>query len=303
MYRRLLPWALGALALWPTGSAAQQLVKPKMMVIFDTSGSMTWAPRRNVACQWQCGVPRAGICPYFFGFPNGCAEGVPCGADGLCMPFTYGDGSVTYPGLDWDGDGQFDDSRMYIAKEALKSTLFGTAELEFGLMRYTQTEGAGIRSTCSNRDCWDSWYDVPPVRIGEGVINYDGASESCRGGEVLVDIAGDASNDIFSWIDHQESQPYRANGNRELRGDGLTPIAGSLRSARDHFVNQVIPNDPRRACRSYSILLLTDGEESCDVRPNGDPDQAALVGAASALRDLRFEGQPTPVRTFVIGFG
>ncbi|MCB9535627.1 MAG: hypothetical protein H6704_05115 [Myxococcales bacterium] len=285
---------------------APALTKPRMLVVFDTSGSMTWTPRRARQCVWNCGMPQQGAC-YADNDASGCPPGVPCLEDSFCAPWTYGDGSADYPGVDHDGNGLADDSRMFIAKEALRSTLLGVTELEFGLMRYAQEEGDLIRSTgiCSGcEQLFRSQYDAYPFAIDEGAINYDGQLISCqRGGELLVPIADDARGAIVSWMDHVETFPYDVSGNRELRGDGNTPIAGSLRSALTLFRDQVIPGDERQNCRPYFVLLLTDGEETCETAADGGPDQAVLEAAARDLLELRVEGRATPVRTFVIGFG
>ena len=283
---------------------AQSVVKPKMMVIFDTSGSMTLTPSTNLACQWTCGIPERGSCYDFGADGTGCPAGVPCIATGardpFCAPVTFGDGSVAYPGIDIDGNGLFDDSRMYAAKEALKTALYGTAELEFGLMRYAQEEGPGIRASCQCSGCpaqcaarHYSPYDAEGVP-GGGAINYDGLNIACRdGGQVLVPIGPQTGNDIEQWMDHTEAAPYDPNGDRELRADGATPIAGSLQSALSHFRDVVIPNDDRRECRNYFVLLLTDGEETCALNQLGLPDLDALRDSARALLDLRSNSPST----------
>ena len=297
------------LALWvmlPGLVYGQAVVKPKMLVVFDTSGSMTWTPQPGGACRWTCPAPIEGECTR----PDtGCAPGVPCGADGRCLPYTFGDGSVAHPGIDVDGNGQADDSRLFIAKEALATVLAGTAELEFGLMRYAQTEGALVRSTCTCAACGPalclvSPYDVPPYGAGEGAINYDGTGRGCRdGGELLVSVGPQQAGDVLGWLDHREDFPWNPQGNRELRADGPTPIIGALQAARAYFANEVVPADPRRACRDYFVLLLTDGEETCVTDAGGRPDQRALEAAARALLTLQVGGQPARVRTFVVGFG
>ncbi|MBU0553630.1 SUMF1/EgtB/PvdO family nonheme iron enzyme [Myxococcota bacterium] len=258
---------------------AQEVVKPKVLILFDTSGSMTWTPTRR-ACLTDEDCPPLIAC-----------------VDQVCEPYTYGDGSSRYPGLaELTGP-----SRMFLAKEAVATLLAGTSEVEFGLMRYAQLEGDSIRATCRcaacATQCYTSPYDTPPVADGGGVMNYDGVGVSCeRGGELLVAIDPEAHMDVLSWLDHHEDVPYDPTGNRELRGDGGTPIAGSLRSARAHFVDDILPVDPRRGCRSYAVILLTDGEETCE-----DPN--AAVTAAAALQDLRFQGAVIPIDTYVIGFG
>ncbi|MCA9542524.1 MAG: hypothetical protein KC620_26690, partial [Myxococcales bacterium] len=211
-------------------------------MIFDTSGSMTWSPRSPGACRFTCPAGEQECVRA----DTGCAPGIPCGADGRCRPYTYGDGSVSYPGVDVDGNGRPDDSRLYIAKEALATVLAGTAELEFGLMRYAQTEGPFVRSTCGcaacGNTCLVSPYDAWPYGAGEGAINYDGTARACRdGGELLVPVGEHQGAAILSWLDHREDFPWNPQGNRELRADGATPIAGSLRAALPIFAEQVIP--------------------------------------------------------------
>jgi len=298
--------ALVMVGLLQGTALGQVLIKPKMLVVFDTSGSMTWTPSPGRACQWTCPLPREGDCVR----PDtGCPPTIACGPDERCRPYTYGDGSISYPGVDIDGNGRADDSRLYIAKEALATLLAGTAELEFGLMRYAQAEGPFIRSTCTcaacgPAQCLVSPYDVYPYGAGEGAINYDGTARGCRdGGELLVPVGEQQGGPVLSWLDHREDFPWNPQGNRELRADGPTPIAGALDAARRYFADQVVPADPRRACRDYYVLLLTDGEETCVTDAAGRPDQRALEAAARALLDLRVGGQPAPVRTFVIGFG
>ena len=132
-------------------AGAQSLVKPKMLVIFDTSGSMTLAPRSTLPCDWRC-APEFQVPGFVCPAPE-CPGSGQCLPDETCYPLTFGDGSEDLPGVDIDNNGLPDDSRMSILKEALATTLFGVSELEFGLMRFTQREGAGIRSTCFCENC------------------------------------------------------------------------------------------------------------------------------------------------------
>ena len=82
---------------------------------------------------------------------------------------------------------------------------------------------------------------------------------------------------------------------RELRGDGPTPIALALLTAGQHIA-ELVREDEHRACRQTYILLVTDGEETC----NGP---GAGTEVARSLLAMVTDGVPTPVRTFVIGFG
>ncbi|NUP09347.1 MAG: hypothetical protein HOW73_25115 [Polyangiaceae bacterium] len=131
-------------------------------------------------------------------------------------------------------------------------------------------------------------------------INYAG---SCgpprRGAQVLVGF-DESINRYLAWLDGVEdddatfdpttvSGDHCPNGNCELRGTGPTPLGGALEATHD-YLTPIVSCDTAKECRSYSVILLTDGAESCE----GDP-----VGAAAAL----FGGiAGKPVRTYVIGF-
>ena len=57
------------------------------------------------------------------------------------------------------------------------------------------------------------------------------------------------------------------NPDPELRsiGNANTPLGRSIFYARLYFENYVYPMDPRKNCRQNIIILVTDGEETCDT--------------------------------------
>ncbi|MBI4508230.1 MAG: SUMF1/EgtB/PvdO family nonheme iron enzyme [Deltaproteobacteria bacterium] len=137
-------------------------------------------------------------------------------------------------------------------------------------------------------------------------INYVGAyrvgsSNTCvnAGGEVLVGFPSTALDDnydaLVSWIDNHE----RSSTDRELRAVGPTPIAASLSDMKTYLTTGVtapLKEDTATPCREYSVILLTDGEETC----LGDP-----VASAAALRNIsitRNDGTTVTVdvKTYVI---
>jgi hypothetical protein len=114
---------------------------------------------------------------------------------------------------------------------------------------------------------------------------------------------------LLQWFDES------CTNNRELFADGATPIAGSLRgvaqylrsgwdtwSASDYCTNNAFthttPLGPLdRDCRDLNVLLVTDGDETCD-------NQAAAVAAATDLfqNGVTMGGVQTSVRVHVINF-
>ncbi|TKD10451.1 MopE-related protein [Polyangium fumosum] len=128
-----------------------------------------------------------------------------------------------------------------------------------------------------------------------------------NGGNIVVPLPQDpwwgpaapASNvpDLLQWFDGL------CGDNRELFADGATPIAGSLRSVAQYLrsgwnlnwattnycqtgfgfgANRATPlNINDRPCRSVNVILLTDGDETCET-PGGN-DTSAPVAVATDL--------------------
>ncbi|MBI5479932.1 MAG: DUF11 domain-containing protein [Deltaproteobacteria bacterium] len=334
----------------PDGGGSLEL-KPRMLVIVDTSGSMLWTPQKTAAF----------------------TQGV----------WTHGDGSEEHPGCDIDGDGLTNDSKLYQAKSALYDVVSAYGEVEFGLERFRQSEGgqpcgqacgsghpecpahtycgaAGVCApdtangwscittpqdgdrtmhcpsacrrwnyvactssfTCGGVDCGgdgdrtqcaaahmdqtcdgdpspldaartircpvpdDSQHTFPSCIYYNG-YDWDssaGRMVSCTGGELLVGFptaTADNVDRILSFVDHHE-RGFFSGADKELRAHGDTPLAGSLVTARDYLVQSVLPGDAQRTCRSTSVILLTDGRETC----GGDP----AARAAELFEDLRCDG-------------
>ena len=241
--------------------------------------------------------------------------------------FTFGDGSVGHLGLDTNSDGVAgNDSRLYQAKQALTSVVSAyVPEIDFGLARYAQGTGpnvncqlahwfecAGICCTYDNPvgntgtnpggPCTVSAgtagnFPVLPISTGDECVNYAGSCGSVRrGADVLVGFERPVGQ-LLMWLDHKETVfvnsrvegdhcDYAGGGDCELRGTGPTPLADSLLSAKA-YLDRTLAEDSIAGCRSYAVILLTDGVETC----MGDP-----VAAAAELRtDLG-------VDTYVIGF-
>src|SRR3954452_833263 len=93
---------LVATAIARAGAAYGDTVRPRFVIIVDSSGSMTESATNRIR--------------------------------------THGDGSETHPGCDLDGNGVYDDSKLYQAKQALAQTMTAFGSAEFSLARYHQTE-------------------------------------------------------------------------------------------------------------------------------------------------------------------
>ncbi len=323
--------ALGSLLLVATAAAprpaAAQTVKPRFLILVDTSGSM---------------------------------------AQNATGTSTHGDGSREHPGCDLDANTRFDDSKMFQAKAALNDTLAAFGSVEFGLARYRQAElgqACGTASQCTvmgfganvcvggrcGFSIGSNSPDYNECRVGTGCVRcadpdndpvhvfYNGstcclAGEPTAGGfglagDVVVPFPAAGSNlpQLISWIDGQEDFPTGTN--KELRASGTTPIGGALNAVRDWMVNDnstvgpgagILNRDDRSACRSYNVILITDGLEvnQCVTNCRISAAQAADRLFHSCTNDgvwdradgrCEIGGEPfgtreVRVRTYVVGF-
>jgi hypothetical protein len=237
---------------------------------------------------------------------------------------TFGDGSEDHEGLDVDGDGEPNDSRLYLARTSLAEVMSAYPEIDFAFARYHQDQA--LARNCQTATWFEcqgliATYDDPsnnsavtpaPVPAPpmcsvdindmdsvsvlqlpgapEECINYAGSCGSPRRGADILGGFGMPVRDIVRWLDGREDNDsldlgvatagnvcdHLNGGNCEVRGSGPTPLAGSLEAAEDYIV-PIRTTDAAQECRSYAIILVTDGAESC----NGDP-----VAAADRLHDM-----------------
>ena len=266
---------------------------------------------------------------------------------------TFGDGSVDFPGVDTATDPDAvggNNSRLFIAKQAVSQVLAAFPESDYALGRYYQDVGKNRScQSASNFECASNCcsYDdptdnLPPpypstypdnqcilsqlypaagypnvasftgnASIGwaqeamespptSDCINYAGSCGPPRRGAQFVVGFDKPIQQYLKWLDGVEDPDamfdattmegnHCPNGDCELRGTGPTPLANSLQATYD-FLTPVVTCDSAKECRPYSVILLTDGAESCD----GDPSAAAaalLAGIAGK-----------PIQTYVIGF-
>jgi len=225
---------------------------------------------------------------------------------------TFGDGSVEHPGLDTDGDGAANDSRLLLARTALGDVISAYPEIDFALARYHQEVGldrfcqaaawfecAGIVGTyddprdntgslvCNAAISATATTPVRAISTGDECINYAGDCGPPRRGADVLSGFGTPARDLVRWLDGRETDfrpsttpgdhcGHADGGDCEVRGAGPTPLAGSLQAITDYLA-PIRATDAQAACRTYSVILVTDGAESCDGNP---------VAAASALRTL-----------------
>jgi MYXO-CTERM domain-containing protein len=228
------------------GSIASAQVKPYIIFDFDTSGSMLQDSCGN-------GSPDATVeCP---GSDVSCAT---CNVQGC-------------------GNGIADDSKLWKVKKATTEVVSAYGEVTFGLARFHQTPAA---FACKG----GGWLGAAAICGGADMGVGDNAAD------ILVDFADGNQRNILEWLDGTDNYPGTcpttcppATGctlcpdcgggcDKELRGTGGTPDAGSLFSVNAH-IQSTKAADPEGSCRPYGVILLTDGADNCI----GDPEDEAAV--------------------------
>ena len=255
-------------------SAQNKPVKPYVMVLFDTSGSMLWT-----------------VCSSNYSTINGDNSKECPGKAVSCS-------SCNTLGC---GNGVADDSRLYKAKRGAHSVVSAFGEVTFGLSRFRMTP-TPFGFSCNVT--YTYYFGV------HGGWRGSDCSSSMNRADVLVPFADNNQQQILQWMNNCDDYPSvgscpgttapssgcklcaECGGgcDKELRGGGATPIAGSLRHLRLKYFNKVIAADSKKGCRPYKVILLTDGAETCGGNPANE---------AAAL--FKNSGKSIPVH--VVGFG
>jgi Sulfatase-modifying factor enzyme 1/Putative metal-binding motif len=272
-----------AVALSFASVADAQQLKPYFLVIFDTSGSMTWCSGGNEsqygANDCSCLVNTAG----------------PCGGTGAPLADSaFKKNRCGFPA-----------NRLGDAKCALQRIVDATSgEAVFGLMQFEHpcsgscTGGAlsGGGQSCTN-----------------GGTSYDD-------GQLVVGIQSNNTTLLREWVDGTGSCQGTCSSNftHELYSGIWTPIGKSLQRANEYLRGSPsagflyptnpagydvapaspIANDPQLACRPVSVILLTDGKETCGG--NGTAAATTLYGNGDIFGT---NVSNRAFRTYVIGFG
>ncbi|MCK5796684.1 MAG: hypothetical protein KAI47_05855 [Deltaproteobacteria bacterium] len=287
-------FSLAAL-LATTQPAQAEEIKPYVMLLFDTSGSMTWSICANKSTN------------------NG------------NWLVTNGDNTAECPGNDVScsqcdtsgcDDGQKNDTRLFKVKAGASSVVSAFGEVTWGLSRFHQ---APQNFTCNySGGHYGGWYGT---NCSHTMGTYGNQAD------ILVPFRPANQTSILRWMNNCDDYPTAghcpdgvvpgtghpkepatprddanctlcpdcAHGcDLELRGGGGTPIAGSLYDLRTTFFPAVLGADTKAACRPYKVILLTDGQDTCPGNPNTEAQHL-------------FEGLGLPdtkqVKVHVIGFG
>lgn len=220
-------------------------LSPRLLLVFDTSGSMNWHTCANVFTDGDGSV----ACP---------------GSDVLC---------ADCPGSTTCSDGFANDSRLDKVKRGITDVIGAFGEVDFALMRFAQRAVEFACPTSNASLSSGGWQGAGAAPCGGGF----------NAGQLLVGFAPENVPALLTYMDGASNYPGSSpppGKDVELRGSGTTPIAGSLASARDYLDAVKAADVPFGGCRPYRVILITDGAETC----GGDPPLAAGMLAADGFK-------------------
>jgi MYXO-CTERM domain-containing protein len=220
------------------------------------------------------------------------------------------------------GTVNYGSDRRAHARCAVRNTLLAySGQVNFGLATFARTAtncSNNANGSCNFGSC--TYGNVTGNSAGGcgagcGPEPAGGTNSSNRAGSLirvamLQDIGSPASNvsNLLTWVNGS----CGGNGDPEIFADGCTPLNGMLRDAFRYYSNQWVPpaspggmtlTSPltsaamgERACRSVNVILLTDGDETCDTQAD------AVDAAGDLLAGFTKDSISWSVRTHVINF-
>ncbi len=263
----LLLGASLAMLLGASGVARAQAIRPNILILFDTSGSMLYN-QSNDGSPLCAGANQAnGQGSRIYNMKHALRDALAeVGTDeanfGLMrFPQTFNTAQAdNCPNAFWTNTGT-----------AVSGTL--------GCRMTTQSDNPNSQTTYGN------WFDmgiaqsllIPVTRAAAGL--KPGASTD-------FDPLGANITSIYSWVDQTESTVATSYTDPELRipPNNNTPLGRSIFYARMYFENYVYPNDNPiwRDCRQNIVIIATDGAETCDTKTGTSLDATTCAQTPAA---------------------
>ena len=226
--------------------AEAQALRPNILVLFDTSGSMLYnqANDGSPLCSNNANGQTSRIYNMKHALRDALAE---VGTDEANF------GLMRFPQT--FNSGQADNCPQAFWSNA-NTSVSGNA----GCRMTTQSDNPNSQTS------YGTWFDngiaqalLIPVTLSSTGLKPGGASD--------YDPLGANITSIYRWIDQSESSSAASYTDPELRipPNNNTPLGRSLFYARLYFENYVYPNDPRKDCRQNIVIIATDGAETCDT--------------------------------------
>ena len=276
----MLLGALGAVVALAGGTARAQSLRPHILFIFDTSGSMAQnAAGSNVG-------ENTNICPSgstskIYGLKNALRAALAqVGSDEANFGLmSFPQVVVTNPNpASWCGGsswGHYNTTGSMSGVTVPNRTATGNHTA-------TAYPSGCLMTSNTNQTTYGSWFGT-----GEGQVVRVGLTTAPLGTTPMAsnfDPTDGNITSIYKWIDNVELPTTGAAvTNPELHANGSTPLGRSLFYGRMYFDNEVKPYDPRASCRQNVIVLVTDGGETCDeaTAPDSSFSLATCTGGVA----------------------
>ncbi|MDB4981511.1 MAG: Tryptophan synthase alpha chain [Myxococcales bacterium] len=275
----VLGLALAAVGVVAAPVAAQSL-RPNILIVFDTSGSMQLDATETSAGERV--NQTAGSCPAapvgnsrLFSLKTAIREALAqVGTDEanfglMTFPQLLDPGLTQPPGAGDPSRGAMNFGCFNCTSEACGVGPVGHYYLDstVGLGCRLSTDPSNTTNASGAEPAYGAWFDSA---INQALrVDLTKAVPGTK--PVAADFDPSDANiaRIYRFIDNTENPGPVANAaaltDPELHANGGTPLGRSLFYSRlyfDNFINTAA--DPRRACRQNIVILVTDGNDTCD---------------------------------------
>jgi len=238
-----------ALLFGAAGTARAQSLRPNVLIILDTSGSMLYnqANDGSPLCNNNANGQTSRVYNMKHAIRDALAE---VGTDEANF------GLMRFPQT-------FVKTQQDNCPNSFWSNTGTSVSGNLGCRMTTQNDNPNSQTT------YGSWFDMG---IGQALmVPVTRASTGLKpAGVADYDPLGANISTIYTWIDQTESTDPNNYTDPELRipPNNNTPLGRSLFYARLYFENYVYPFDDvtKRDCRSNIVILATDGAETCDTQ-------------------------------------
>jgi MYXO-CTERM domain-containing protein len=271
--------ALAAVGSFAAPAAAQSL-RPNILILFDTSGSMqldateTWAGERINESVPSCPAAPAGAASRLYSLKAAIRAALAqVGTDeanfGLMSFPQLVDADLSQPAAPSYPNGLNNFGCFQCTSEACGVGPVGHYYLDpsVGLGCRISTDPAATLNSTAAEPAYGTWFDSA---ISQALrVDLTKAAPGTKPMASDFDPPDANIARIYQFIDNTENPGPVANAaaltDPELHANGATPLGRSLFYARlyfDNFINTAA--DPRRACRQNVVIVVTDGNDTCD---------------------------------------
>jgi MYXO-CTERM domain-containing protein len=263
--RRDVAFVLGLsvafLCLGVSRPAGAQALRPNILILFDTSGSMLYNQANDGSPLCAGGQQANGQTSRIYNMKHALRDALAeVGTDEANF------GLMRFPQT-------FTPAQADNCPNARWSNAGTSVSGNLGCRMTTQSDNP------SSQTSYGTWFDngiaqsllIPVTRAPTATPPDAGPSAGLQPVDANdYDPPGANITSIYSWIDQTESTSnvpatYKTDPELRIPPNNNTPLGRSLFYARLYFENYVYPLDPRKACRQNIVIIATDGAETCDT--------------------------------------